>query len=464
MNRKQKSRKVNKNNKNNKNKKQNNSLRISGKQKRVDRAKTKTESGTDLLSSIKVYSRKELDGGIKIVYSVDISPSSFIGSRVELLSNMYQQYKFTKFHVKFTSSLPTAIGGIFVAYIDTDPEDRSETLSKDKLLRLASGHQFAKHVSVNESWTVKMPIQNQDDLFYTGSIGDKRFRKQGRLYIVQVGACTNFEGQAIDEDLEVGLLEIDWTATFSNPQMQDLKRVYDGESQKNILRVFSNLATYVPVLVGLPTSTTVPGTRFRHLDIPVLPQWFTKGTGNYQLMMLPRRTSIPHSLKAVHSLAVPYSDSQYQKTMGDREYTDIEGDQATKAKNYTDYITEAFKLIKGGIAVAKEVYDVVTLVSRVFVAGTDVNVTSAKTIVVDGTPTSDNQLPAQGAVTIYWDGINTPIVEFMAEFEDNQHATAPIDSGFNLELEFLMFKLDTPLGDEPDVNVSIPTLTKPKPN
>lgn len=413
--------------------------------------------GIDFIQTIKAYPEDQLTNGVKIVYAVDISPSSFVGTRMELLSNLYQMYRYDKFHIHFKPQIPDVINGVFITYIDTDPEDRQEIFSKEELLRLANAHQFAEQVSANKKWEVKLPILKQDDMFYTGNAGDKRFRKQGRLYIIQIGSITNFEGKKITKPLDLGILSARWSCTFGNPQMQSLNRVFDGASQKNILRVFSNLAKYIPFSATFPATQVVAGSRYRHRLLP-LSDFYFPSTGDYQVIVIPRSSTVPNSLKGVHATAAPYSDSNYSKSIQNRVYDDNPGTTSDKVSNLDKYLNQAFGLIKGGITFAKTVYDVVSLVSTFFVANLDTAVTIPTTdIMTHVDETEDSRMPAYGATVVHWDGKNIPVIEMYAEFEDNTHAVDVSGSDFTLNFELLLFKLDLEKNGEA-IDTSLPSL------
>jgi hypothetical protein len=427
------------------------------KTKPKDTVKSTKMGGTDFIKTLKVYPDSELVNSIKIIYEVDISPSAFVGTRMELLSNLYQMYRFDKFHITYKPQIPDSINAVFIAYVDTDPEDKIKKFNKEELLRLAQSHQYAVQAAANKGFTVKMPILMQDDMFYTGDEGDKRFRKQGKLYIIQIGAVTNFSGDKVTKTLDVGVLNCNWSGTFANPQMQSMNRVFDGVSQKNILRSFSNLVSYYNVSINFGQGNVVGGSRFRHATVS-LPPFMMAGTGDYQIITLPNSSTLPNSLKGVHQISPPYSDSKYQKTVLARTYIDKPGTTTEKVSSLDKYLEQAFSFLNGGVKIAKGIFDVASLVATFFVSGTDTSTTIATTTVADQSSFAvDNKAPIYGAVVVHNDGLNTPFIECYAEFEDVNHAAAYAVSDFNLNLKLMVFKLDLSKSGEA-IDSAIPSL------
>lgn len=131
----------------------------------TNKAGTGSSNGIDHLTTLKVYPPEDINGGIKLIYSKEISPSSFPKTRLEYLSNAYQMYKFNSMHFKYNPSTTTVVNGALIAYIDTDPVEQNMPTNRDDLLRLAKSHQYAVQSSISRSWTVKLPIRNDDQFF-----------------------------------------------------------------------------------------------------------------------------------------------------------------------------------------------------------------------------------------------------------------------------------------------------------
>lgn len=427
----------------------------SGNSKKISRANKTKElvmTGNDYLASLRAALPNELDDGVKLIFSRQISPSMFPQTKLQATSRTFQKFKFLSLEAQYKPQIPDSVNGVLIAYFDTDPSDKTILANKENLLRLAKSHQMAVQVSINKSFKAKMPIVNTDDLLFTGNEGDERLTRQGTLYIYQVGTLTNFGGDPITKPLDIGILSIQWKCVFSSPQMTKDLVIYDGVSQKDVIRTFKNLTTYADITVsGITHVSQLAGTRFRFANLPLLPSWLNKGgVGSYMIVRLPKSVNLSNSVKAIHSLAEPYTHDKYSTTL---ESKLISG--KFNASTLTSYIEQAFQIVKEGIKVAKLVYDVTTIVAGLFVKdatiGTLTNVTYANDI------DSSSAFVPVGINVVHWDGINVPRVQDLIEFQDAAHAA---DSAVTVTypLTFLFYKLEEPLIKGEIVQAALPAL------
>lgn len=418
-------------------------------------SKQLTMQGIDYLSSITSSKPSELDDGVKLVFTRQVTPSMFPQTKLQTTSRTFQKYKFMKFQVNYRPQIPDSINGMYIAYFDTDVSEKPILANKENLLRLAQSHQGAVHKSANAPWSVTLPISNTDDLFFTGTTGDERLTKQGTLYIYQVGNITNFSGEPITKPIDMGILNISWNVVFSAPQMSPELTVYDGVSQKDVLRTFKNLTTYQTVNVsGISNGFTLIGTRFRWAKIPILPSWLNVGgKGSYMIVRLPQSTTISNSVKAIHSLAEPYTYDKYKSDLGTKL---VDGLFSTASLNL--YIEQAFQITKEGIKTAKKIYDVISVIATLFLKDSTIGTLTSATYADD--ETTNTAFVPLGANVVHWDGVNVPFVQDIIEFQDNAHA---IDAAVTVAypLTILLYKLENPLLVDTVVESAIPKLPSP---
>lgn len=416
-------------------------------------AKSLSMRGLDYMSSLSSALPNQLDDGVKLVFSRQVTPSMFPQTKLQTTSKTFQKYKFLEFKVNYKPSIPDSINGVYIAYFDTDALDKPIIANKENLLRLAQSHQNAVQRSANASWSVSLPISNTDDLYFTGTTGDDRLTKQGTLYIYQIGAITNFSGESISKQLDMGLLNISWNIVFSAPQMSAELSVYDGVSQKDVLRTFKNLTTYTEFTVsGISNGFVLIGTRFRWASIPILPSWLNKGgIGSYMIVRLPQATTLSNSVKAVHSMAEPYGYDKYKTDLGTKLTSGL-----FNTVTLNNYIEQAFQLTKEGIKVAKLVYDVTTVIASLFVKDSTIGTLTSINYAAGDIDTNTAYVPI-GANVVYWDGVHVPVVQDMIEFQDNAHALdAAVTVSYPVTL--LLYKLEKPLLADTVVDSTVPKL------
>lgn len=430
--------------------------------------------GTDFIRQVEVYPPQLLDGnpvtGTKLVAKYDISPSSFPNTRLELISNTYQLYRFTKLSISYTSTLPTAVNGIFIAYIDTDPNELANATSSNDILRIARSHQGSVQGKIRDSWSVTMPERSDDQFFFIGDQGDIRFRKMGTLYIYQVGQATKFDGTPLEQELAAGVLNVHWTCEFNNPQLASLSRIYDGVSEKDILRLYSKMSWYRKLTAGSISSTAhLPGTVYRQANFVLNKDLFAaSGVGDYRVVLMPLALNINNTVKQLNTFALDYNDGQYQ--VGGPLGTDLFsllGNGKITTKQISSFIKEAFKIVKGGVDIAIEVFDVIQVVSSLFLASqaTGVNVVGTIEDPLDADIDHSDESRPIGSCIVHFDGSTSPFMQTLVEYIDIAHA-ADVATAFTYEVLAIAYKLQPTnanlpgevTGGEPKVKPSLPFL------
>lgn len=439
-----------------------------------NKGKIITIKGVDFIRQIDVFPVQLLDGspkdGIKLVAKYEITPSAFPNTRIEIISNTYQLYRFTKLRVSYTSLLPTAVNGLFIAYIDTDPKDKpANTLTSTDLLRLARSHQGSVQGKIRDNWSLSMPQRRDDQFFFIGDTGQERFTSMGNLYIYQVGQATKFDGTPLDVELSAGALNLQWTCEFMNPQLSSIQRIYDGVSEKDITRIYQNMSWYRRFNSNNVTSLAqIPGTRFRQVNLPLSTALFAaSGPGDYKIIIQPLALNLNNSVKQLNTFALPYTNGNYSFP-GTDIHTAVTQLKLT-AKQVTDFIDEAYKVFEGGIIVARTIYDVVQIVSAAFILGHPLG-DNSKTIIDDPLDVdidhSDESQP-MGMAMIHYDGRTPPLLQTLIEYEDPAHA-ADTATSFDYSILVTAYKLtnDTTnsggnvrsVGNTPVVEPSLPYL------
>jgi hypothetical protein len=443
-----------------------------------NKGKSMTARGSDFIRQIEVFPPQLLDGnqttGIKLVAKYDISPSSFPNTRLELMSNTYQLFRFKKVTISYTSTLPTAINGIYIAYIDTDPSEQELVGNSTDLLRIARSHQGSIQGKIRDNWSLSMPERSDDQFFFIGDSGDARFSRMGTLYIYQVGQATKFDGTPLTQELASGVLNIHWTCEFNNPQLAKLDRIYDAISEKNILRVYNNITWYrtLNTLNTITSATHIAGTPYRQATFIVDHDLFQDyGVGDYRIVLMPLKLSLSNTIQRLNTFALPYSIGQYSygALPNPGEIYQMVSQGLLTAKQVIDFVKEAYKIVKGGIKVAKEVYDVIQVVSSAFVynQATGVNILADIDDPNDLNINNSHESLPIGSVVVHYDGATNPIIQSLVEYQDVTRA-ADASTSFTYQVLAICYKLpDKVLGNpnqvtagEPLVNPSLPFLIK----
>jgi hypothetical protein len=178
--------------------------------------------GSDFVTTLKVKGSSELiTAQDRILLKQVISASSFPGTRVTALSELWERYRWLNAEMRYVPAVPNTIACQLIAYIDTDPlDDPSTILDVDQLLRQATAQLGAKQWNFNTTKSIPLITRKDDQLYYTGL--DKlnpRFSQQGVLYILQVTDLLNLNGVKIETGFVAGSMFIDWRVQFSMPQI-----------------------------------------------------------------------------------------------------------------------------------------------------------------------------------------------------------------------------------------------------
>ena len=178
-----------------------------------------TMRGSDFFSTVEV--QPNVSGSGRIVAKIPISPSQFPGTRLTQLADLWEFFKFTRFHLRWVPAVPTTLACQFVLYMDLDPTDDPTAISdEDALIRQAVAQTGAQQWNFHVPKTIPLAMRSDRQYYFTGA--DKqniRFTQQGAAYLIQITNPINFNGEAISTPLQAGSLFIDWTVNFSTPQI-----------------------------------------------------------------------------------------------------------------------------------------------------------------------------------------------------------------------------------------------------
>jgi len=173
---------------------------------------------------------------------IEISPSSFIGTRLSVLAKVYDKYRFTKCQVRYVPSVPTTVGGQFVMYFDLDVGDLvADVSSVEVAVRNAMAHQGAELCNVYNSGMTTMPIAPGLKDFFTGAAdGDNKLFRQAKFWMV---ATAGLNGTGLPASGVVGSLFLDYTIHFEGEQLQDKTAVEEEPFIDSALRIVANSGT-----------------------------------------------------------------------------------------------------------------------------------------------------------------------------------------------------------------------------
>jgi hypothetical protein len=179
-------------------------------------------SGTDYLGRVTVKAKaNRVQPKDDILLRMPISASSFPGTRLTQLSQLWERYRWSHCAISFVNAVPKTVACQLVAYIDTDPSDDPEEFPDVlSLIRQGFAQAGSRAWNIDRDMTIPLVIRGDDQLYYTGE--DKqnaRFSQQGVLYILQNSDAINFNAEGIPEDLECGNLFLNWGVHFSMPQI-----------------------------------------------------------------------------------------------------------------------------------------------------------------------------------------------------------------------------------------------------
>jgi hypothetical protein len=416
-----------------------------------NKSKSTVMSGSDFVSTVKLFGTNDLDGEIAVVFKYDIAPHTFPGTRLELLSNAYQFYKFSKFVVSYKPNIPSSINARYIAYFDTDPDDVQQFSTIDDVLRVAKAHQQSADGKANAPWKVSLPIKNDKTDYFTLPKNDRRFTTQAVLYVIQVGQAINFEGAAIKESMMSGALTVDWTVKLSNPQMNSMNRISDGQSQKDMIRTFKQLALYRRFDLTVGAGNQIGLSKYRLGSYTIDPTMFP-GPGSYLVQKVPLRISLPNTLKSINTYSPSKFESNKNRQLGIADLFNL--GSITNSEIVT-WIEKTWKTFEGGIEVAVTVFDVISSVLALF---SDSQITGTQ-VDIDYDLSSDNTryLPIGYTVVHYSGGDKGPVLEEIFEFKDPAHAA---DTSVDVDYQsvLLFYKLEANLN--PNESFALPNLPK----
>jgi hypothetical protein len=210
-------------------------------------------SGSDFLQVATV--RSGVSGAGKIIASFPVSPSAYPGTRLTQLANLWEFFKFDKFHVRWVPAVPTTLACQFVFYVDLDPSDDPTVITDESaLIRQAVAQTGAQQWNFHVPKRIPMAMRSDRQFYFTGA--DKqnaRFSQQGKGYLIQITNPINFNGELLAGDLQAGSLFIDWTVSFNTPQINPEPVV----SATTTLLPFAPSDTVpVPLVPNPPNGTT----------------------------------------------------------------------------------------------------------------------------------------------------------------------------------------------------------------
>ena len=179
-------------------------------------------TGRDFVQKLTVKAKADIvTASDRILLRQPISASSFAGTRLSALSQLWERYRWTQAVMEYVPAVPNTLAAQLIAYIDTDPnDDPNVVVDADELLRQAVAQAGSRQWNFNTRMDVPLIIRKDDQLYYTGE--DKqnpRFSQQGVLYILQVTDLINFNGELIASSLESGAIYIRWGCMFSMQQI-----------------------------------------------------------------------------------------------------------------------------------------------------------------------------------------------------------------------------------------------------
>ena len=216
-----------------------------------------TMRGSDFFSTVEV--QPNVSGSGRIVAKIPISPSQFPGTRLTQLADLWEFFKFTRFHLRWVPAVPTTLACQFVLYMDLDPTDDPTAISdEDALIRQAVAQTGAQQWNFHVPKTIPLAMRSDRQYYFTGA--DKqniRFTQQGAAYLIQITNPINFNGEAIATPLQAGSLFIDWTVNFSTPQINPAAVITNAITFSDVERRITS--TEIPAIENGFTEFTVSG-------------------------------------------------------------------------------------------------------------------------------------------------------------------------------------------------------------
>ena len=228
-------------------------------------------SGSDFLSTITVVPNIT-DPDDRILSVLSVSPSLFTGTRLAVMSQLFERYRFVSFRVRYVPAVPTTLGCQLLAYLDTDPlDDPAQILDGDQLLRQATAHTGSQQWNFNTPKVISLPMRSDGQLYYTGlTRQNERFNVQAKIYLIQVTRPVDINGAPVASPIEAGSLYIDWNVRFETPQINPFA-VTSPFARSVVIGVGSNI---FPIGSIITVTGLSPNTRYG-----VLPTWNCNNNG-----------------------------------------------------------------------------------------------------------------------------------------------------------------------------------------
>lgn len=391
------------------------------------------------VSQIDLFPPQLLDNGIKLVKKLDISPSNFKSTRMELVSNTYQFYRFSALTIKYITKLPNSINANFIAFIDPDPLSNLDGTvhSSEDVLRIATEHQGSVQKDVLKPWSVSLPIRRDDQLFYVGDNGDVRQRKMGTLYIYQVGNATRFDGSLLTEELSAGTLNVYYTIHFSSPQLQPIVRVFDIRSFNDATRPTLQVVNKLYATTTAYPGGQLPASKYRQANFALNNAIFPS-IGTYLITMCAPPSTTSNYIRSVSYFAFPYSYGPIPYSFGGVSGTDL----FTSITNASITLGQAtqFLSINFGHLTRTIQQKPVPLGSDVIAQNNtyyDANATGEITYAINPNSqafATDTNQPCVGQIVVYNDGVNWPLIQGIIEYKNPTQANTGANIVLNIQL------------------------------
>jgi hypothetical protein len=180
-----------------------------------------TLRGSDFLSALTVKAAPATAAD-RILATLPITPSGYVGTRVTQLSQVWERYRLKRFSLRYVPAVPNTLAAQLVGYIDTDPNDDPTIITDtDALVRQATAQAGSQQWNFIHSKVIPLARRADDQWYYTGlDKSNERFNRQGTGYIVQVTEPIGFDGVPLVTDLVAGSLYIDWEVEFQIAQIE----------------------------------------------------------------------------------------------------------------------------------------------------------------------------------------------------------------------------------------------------
>jgi hypothetical protein len=154
-----------------------------------------------------------------VLYTIVISPTMFLGTRLADISQLWEKYKFTRFDVQYQPSVSSMIGGQMCMYFDPNPDEEVNVADADQALRSAMSREkvvfftLSKPTRLNMNTKIGLP-----DYFTEASPTEsEKWIAQARFVVLASIPLSSTATSASNQ--AVGSITADWTVKFTAPQM-----------------------------------------------------------------------------------------------------------------------------------------------------------------------------------------------------------------------------------------------------